>query len=84
MMNTQTINFLKEVAAELISKGISEPTTEQISDAMAARINRQGELCTRMFGGSTVWAGARVTAEREFVRALAESVYNELRNSEAK
>ena len=65
--------FLKEVAAELVSRGIAEPTSEQISDAMVARINRQGELYERIFGNG--YRSARVNGTREFVSALGESVY---------
>jgi hypothetical protein len=79
MMNTQTINFLKEVAAELISSGIEAPTSEQIADAMVRRINRQGELHERLFGCS--YRGQVANGTREFADALASDVYRQLREA---
>jgi hypothetical protein len=72
-------SFLNEVAAELVSRGISEPTAEQIADAMASRINRQGQLWERIFGCS--WRGQAANGTREFVSSLAESVYIEIRRN---
>jgi len=76
MTNTET-NFLKEVAAELISRGIAEPTQEQIADAMVARINRQGELYARLFDSG--WRGQAANGTEKFVSAMAEEVYNSVR-----
>jgi hypothetical protein len=70
-------SFLNEVAAELVSRGISEPTSEQIADAMVGRINRQGQLWERIFGCS--WRGQAANGTRAFVSSLAESVYTEIR-----
>jgi len=72
-------SFLNEVAVELVSKGITEPTPEQIADAMAARINRQGELYERLFGCS--YRGQVANGTKNYVRALGESVYREIHSN---
>lgn len=68
--------FLNEVAAELVSRGISDPTEEQITDAMVSRINRQAQLWERLFGNG--YRGQVANGTREFVSEMARSVYEEL------
>lgn len=70
-------SFLNEVAAELVSNGISQPTEQQIADAMVARINRQGELFVRLFENR--YCGQVANGTREFVAALAADVYERAR-----
>lgn len=78
MILNQSIGFLGEVAAELVYRKISYPTHEQIAEAMAARINRQGEIYVRLFGCG--YRGQVANGTREFIGAMAADVYKNARS----
>lgn len=77
-MNTlskQELGFLAEVAAELVSRGISEPTPEQIADAMESRIARQWEICAKLCPQSIYGPSADA---KEFMSGLSAMVYRQV------
>lgn len=77
MMNKQTEQFLKEVALELANNKITNPTPEQIAEAMTARIHRQGDLYSKLFGHT--WHGPSAQRAKDFLCDLSASVYREVR-----
>lgn len=77
-MTSKEIGFLNEVAAELVSHGITEPTAEQIAEAMEYRLDRQSYLYNKFYGAPL--HSVAVTREQEFKLAFAAEVYGQIRS----
>jgi hypothetical protein len=77
-MTKSEASFLNEVAAELVSRGVENPTVEQIADAMETRIARQWALFAKLYPNGLY---QRSDAAREVLAEMASAVYQEVRNA---
>jgi hypothetical protein len=77
-MTKSETSFMNEVAAELVSRGVENPTVEQIADAMEYRIARQWEIFSKLYPNGLY---QRSDAAREVLAEMAAAVYQEVRNA---
>lgn len=70
--------FLNEVAAELVSRGIAEPTVEQIAKAMEYRVARQWEIFAKLYPNGLYQRGG---AAREVLNEMAAAAYQGVRRA---
>ncbi len=81
-MTTVINTFLTEVAMELADLGITDPTTDQIADAMLSRINRQGAIFSQLFTHS--FSSMQTARQHEALAEISGAVYNLLQARVAK